>query len=111
MTNSSTRTTTIIPNVGRTQPARWLLSTAVIRAQPVVYLYSTTESPAISVSQSIATAGKAFGAYIALRIWVLLRENEELAVGQHHTGSAAAGTFGRAGLSLRLTFGVVRLPA
>ena len=29
----------------------------------------------------------------------------------HHTGSAVAGTVGRAGLSLRLTFGVVKLPA
>src|SRR6266498_3491659 len=111
MTNSSTRTMTIIPNVGKIQPARWLLSTAVIRPEPVVYFYSTTESPAISVSQSVATAAKVFGAYIALRIWVSLRENKELAVGQHHTGSAPAGTFGRAGLSLRLAFGVVKLPS
>lgn len=44
-------------------------------------------------------------------IWLSLWENEELAIGQHHTGSAAAVTFGRAGLSSWLTFGLVKLPA
>lgn len=52
-----------------------------------------------------------FCAYVVVKIWVSFWENEELAVGQRHTGSAAAGTVGQAGLSFLLTFGIVKLPA